>query len=78
MTLSPRERRLLALLAVVAVAAVAFLIIRGGGAERGDPPSISPSPSVAAPAPPDDAFPQASPSFVIPTDARDPFTQAGP
>jgi hypothetical protein len=68
--LSARERRLLVILGGVLVIMVGvFLLGRGGGSAEGVPDLVFPTPSVTASTP----APSATPSFVVPSGARDPF-----
>lgn len=71
MNLNPRERRLLMILGGVIVLILAYVLFLRGGGDEVAIPELFPTPSVESPtvAP----SPTASPSFVIPAGARDPF-----
>lgn len=77
MTLSDREKRLLVMLAIVAVLAAAFLVLRGRGSDVAAPGGPTPTTSIS-PARPAPVLPTTSPTFVVPPDVRDPFSDAGP
>ena len=65
-----RSRRLLVVLGGVLVIMVGvFLRGRGGGSAGGVPEVVIPTPSVTPASP----SPAASPTFVVPVGARDPF-----